>query len=299
MFGGVVAGSGCSLLFDLGRTQCETAADCSGFPGSSCEDNVCVAAPTSGPGSGGAGSGGSGGSGGEGGVPDARWACLGTFTTPKPPAGEKILQTLRFEYAVGDPGVPPPISKLTLCTSLDFGCTKPVDIPLPDRSGTTTFEVFPKTQGFIEVECDPAEECKKTISHLQEPVVLPMKENLVRMVTPGQYLTLVAIADQTDDPMRAPAVLTVEDCNDDRAAGVIIETEDGDPDTVSFYFNGTLPDLEATETDEQGAAGFLNLPIKIINVIARRKDTGEFIGKATFTPQAGTVSYVPIGPTPP
>jgi hypothetical protein len=292
--GGVVVSSGCSLLFDLGRTQCETAADCAGFPGSSCEDNVCVAAPTSS-----AGGAGTWGSGGEGGVVDPRWGCLGTFETPKPPAGEKILQTLRFEWAVGDPGVAPPISKLTLCTSLDFGCTQPIDIPVPDRTGTTTFEVFPKTQGFIEVLCEPLDACKPTLSHLQEPVVLPMKENLTRMVTPGQYLTLVAIAEQTDDPERAPAVLTVEDCNDDRAAGVVVETEDADPDTVSFYFNGTLPDLEATETDEQGAAGFLNLPIKIINVIARKKDTGEFIGKATFTPQPGTISYVPIGPTPP
>jgi hypothetical protein len=292
--GGVVVSSGCSLLFDLGRTQCETAADCSGFPGSSCEDNVCVAAP-SGPGAGGAGAGG----GGAGGEVDPRWACLGTFETPKPPAGQEILQTLRFEWAVGDPGVVPPISKLTLCSSLDFDCTSPTDLPLPDATGTIEFEVAPKAQGFIEVLCDPLDACKPTLSHLQEPVVLPMKENLTRMVTPGQYDSLVIIAEQTDDPLRAPAVLTMEDCNDDRAAGVIFETEDGDPDTVPFYFNGTLPDLEATETDEQGAAGFLNLPIKIINVVAKRKATGEFIGKATFTPRPGTISYVPIGPTPP
>lgn len=297
MIGGAVLGSGCSLAFDLGRTQCETTADCAGFAGSTCQDNVCVV--PIGPGAGGAGGGSSaGGTGGTGGADDPRWACLGTFQTPKPPAGELIKQTLRFEYATGTPGTPPPITKLTLCTSLDLECDSGTELDAIDRTGTVFFEVAPKTQGFIEVECATPEDCFPTITHLQEPVILPMKENLTRMVTPGVFSALVIAAKQEYFDTHAPAVLTLEDCNDDRAAGVIFETLDGDDKTVGFYFNGTLPDTEATQTDEQGAAGFLNLPIKIINVIARRADTNQFIGKATFTPRAGTISYVPIGPTP-
>jgi hypothetical protein len=108
---------------------------------------------------------------------------------------------------------------------------------------------------------------------------------------------LVAAADQTWDQTRGAAVVITNNCLDERAAGVRIESASGDAETVTFHFKGALPDPSSTQTDEQGAAGFLNMPAGVAGVDIFRASTDEFIGSGSFQSRAGTLSYLPIAPT--
>lgn len=284
----VAVASSCSLAFDLGREQCTSAADCTalGSEGATCVDNVCVPAAGTG--------GGATGGGGAGGGVDPAWACLGSFETP---TAAMIAHTFRFEYATAA-GVPPPDLAIELCSSLDVACANPVPgIPQPDAMGSVTLELAPTFTGFLKI--NSSDTLMPSVAYLQSPVVLPPNENVIRLIRPSEFAALVAASKQTYDDTRGVAVILTDNCLDQRSAGVVITTSDTDPDTVGFYFRGNLPDVEATSTDEQGAAGFLNLPLGIVTVDGFVGVDGPFIGEASFEARAGTISYVTVGPTPP
>jgi hypothetical protein len=274
----------CSLAFDLGREQCAGDGDCAalGADGAKCVDNVCVV-----------GSSGTGGDGGGGGGVDPAWACLGSFETP---TATTIAHKFRFEYATAA-GVPPPDLAIELCSSLDVDCANPVPgIPQPDSTGTVTLELAPTFTGFLKITS--SDMLMPSVAYLQSPVILPPNENVIRLIRPTEFAALVTASKQTYDDTRGVAVILTDNCLDARSAGVVITTTDTDPDTVAFYFRGNLPDVEAASTDEQGAAGFLNLPLGIVTVDGFVGADGPFIGEASFEARAGTISYVTVGPTP-
>ncbi|HTJ83461.1 MAG TPA: hypothetical protein VL400_17195 [Polyangiaceae bacterium] len=284
MIAAAVGAASCSLAFDLSRNQCESPDDCKslGVDDAQCVDNVCVPNTTS-----------SGGGGAGGGV-DPAWACLDGFTPPVVTAPDKIAYPFRFEYAI-QPGVVPPGLSISLCSSLDVDCTSPVPgTPQPDADGKVTLELDPAFDGYIEIGSD---DCMPSLAYLHAPVILPMKEVLIRMITPSQFQGLVNAAQQTYDDTRGVAVILTSNCQDDRTPGVAVTTQDTDAQSVAFYFRGNYPDIQATSTDKEGAAGYLNLPLGIITVDASIAETSQFIGESSFRSKAGRITYVPIGPT--
>jgi hypothetical protein len=210
-----------------------------------------------------------------------------------PPDGEPVAHSFRFEYATSA-GMPPPGLSVKLCSTLDVDCQAPIDAPQPDASGAMVVEQPASFTGFLEVTSD---DTMASVVYLQSPVVLPQKQEVVRMIRPTEFAAIVAAAKQTYDPRRGVAVVLTDNCLDARSPGVTLETLDADDETVGFYFRGNLPDPEATATDKQGAAGYLNLPVGIITMTARLFETGQFIGEASFQARAATLTYVPIGPT--
>ncbi len=279
-----VAGGGCSIAFDLDREQCTEASDCSGFANATCQDNVCVALDVS-------GGGGAGGSGG--GAVDPQWACLPGFEAPVPP-GDTIQHNYRVEMATGAPGTVPMGLAIEVCNTLDLMCTSPVDTPAPDANGAVLLDLDVAFDGYLRVTSD---ESMPTIVVLQRPVKFPQEQKVIRVIGQTNFEGLVSAADVTWDMTRGVAVVLTNNCLDMRAAGVRVESSDSDAETVTFHFKGALPDPESTQTDEQGAAGFLNMPVGIAGVDIFRVSTGEYIGSASFRSQPGVISYVPIGPT--
>ena len=82
------------------------------------------------------------------------------------------------------------------------------------------------------------------------------------------------------------------------AAEVKLISPDADAQTQPFYFKDGAPNIEETQTDEQGAGGYLNLPInKVIRLEMHRATTDELIGTTSFRARAGAIVYVPLGPT--
>lgn len=286
-----VGGLSCSLAFDLDREQCEQAADCSdvGFA-ATCENKVCVAISEGG-GGGGTGTGGAGGS-----PPvDPLWGCLGTFQSPVTSPDQMIPYHYRVE-GVLDPGVPPVGLTVKLCALLDFGCASPLPLDPPDADGNVFFTLRADFEAFLEIE---GTDLMPTRAHLPvPPVVIPPKEKIIRAVTNPEFQQLVDASGQNYDPMRGIAVMLTVDCNDDRAAGVQLTTEDADATTVDYYFKNQIPIFNATQTDDQGAGGWVNLPTGLVSGRATLASSLRSIGSASFNSRPGTISYVPIGPTP-
>jgi hypothetical protein len=100
------------------------------------------------------------------------------------------------------------------------------------------------------------------------------------------------------DPTKGVTIVLASNCLDERAANVKIFSQQAvDGNAASFYFQDEIPILSATETDEQGAGGFINLPTSFIDYVTRRADTDQEIGTAQMLARGGAITYVPIGPT--
>ncbi len=292
--------AGCSLAFDYDAVQCESAADCSalGVENGACVDGVCVANEGA-AGGGGSGGQGAGGSGGDGGSPvDPRWACVEGFQEPEPEGD--LIHLYKFESAV-DPETPLQNLQIKLCQIFEPDCETVIDMPVADATGAVELSLSPSFDGYLSVTADGL---MPSFVLLQKPVVIPQTQKVIRMASQAVLTSLAAAQGATYDPMKGVTIVLAVDCSDERAPGVTIHSAqaDADPDATPFYFKNDIPDISATETDEQGAGGYLNLPIELIVYTIKfgtegNTLTGTEIGSATFTARAGAITYVPVGPT--
>lgn len=282
--------SACTLGLDLGRDQCEAARDCAelGYAGATCVAGVCQLATGS------TSDTSTDASSSSTGDPDPVWGCLGSFVQPMPVPGEKLTHIYRFELATGLPGVPPADLAVKLCNKLDLECAAPISSPIPDARGAVSIDLDPAFDGFIEAT---SSETLPALVAMQKPVVIPQTEKVVRMASAAVRDLLVAGTGETLDESRGVALILTGDCSDNRAAGVSVGSPALDATSVTFYFRGALPEPEATETDMQGAAGFINIPLGFVEVTATRASTGQVIGQGSFRSKAGVISYLPLGPT--
>ncbi len=287
------AGVSCSLAFDLGREQCESAEDCAELgPNTTCENKVCVAIQSAGGGGGSSSSGGGGqGQGGE----DPLWGCIDEFVSPVTSPTEMVTYNYRIELAV-NPGQPPPGLMVELCGLLDFTCASPFPIDQVDPDGTVIFTLTADTEAFLKIDGDMLKPSRAYLP--TPPVVLPPKQKIIRVVREDEFANIVLTSGKTYDPTRGTVIMLTVDCNDDRAAGVQLASDEIDADTIPYYFKGQLPNFTVLETDLQGAGGWVNLPVGLVNARAVRTATGEPIGSASFSSRANELAYVPIGPTP-
>ncbi len=274
----------CSLGFGLDREQCEKTADCSGFGNAECVDKVCVAIEST-------GGGGAGGS-----VPvDPKWDCIGNVEPPDP-GGDTVRHVYRFVLAVDESHVPDNLST-QVCAGIDPDCENPKPgFPQPDANGLLELDLpVNDLSSFLKITSD---ETMPTTVFLQRPIIIPQTEKIIRMVSLETIIALAeGAADVPYDPLKSSAVILTSNCLDERTSGVRIESAAADQDTVPFYFNSSIPNPDVTETDTQGAGGFLNLPPGPATVKIYRASTDELIGTGTFLGQAGVLSYLPIGPT--
>lgn len=280
--------SACTLGLDLGREQCEAARDCAelGYAGATCVEGVCELVTDT--------SSSSIASSSSTGDPDPVWGCLGSFVQPAPAAGEKLTHIYRFELAIGAPGTPPKDLAVKLCNKLDLECATPIMNPVPDARGAITLDLDPAFDGFIEAT---SSETLPALVAMQKPVVIPQTEKVVRMASAAVRDALVAGTGEMLDETKGVALVLTGDCSDLRTAGVSVTSADLDETSVTFYFRGALPEPGATETDPQGAAGFINIPLGFVEVVATRASTGQVIGQGSFRSKAGVISYLPLGPT--
>lgn len=316
----VCAGVGCSLLVDADRLQCTTDADCQarGFGDAICIEALCQSAPLSPPddtappreekpGAGAIVARDAGDLGPptndpiEAGVPaldaggDPEWGCLADFAPPSVAAGSLVSYRLRFERG-RQANVPPEGLTLRLCRNDDATCAAPiVDIPEPDATGLLTLELDPTFRGYLEVE---APDHMPSLAALPPRVVSPSEPQVIRLIERFDFFVLLSTTDIPYDSDRGFAIALTNSCLDQRAAGVVLSSLDIDDLTAAYYYRDGQPDLEASQTDAQGAGGWSQLPVGAIVAEARRADTLERIGVVEFQSRPGFVSYVPIGPTP-
>jgi hypothetical protein len=90
------------------------------------------------------------------------------------------------------------------------------------------------------------------------------------------------------------AFVQVYDCFDRHAAGVSFTLlGDGGPNTVQWYSSGgtELPNPMATETDDIGAGGVVNLPVGIVSFVATLVSTNTTLGQVDFVVTSGGASF--------
>ncbi len=289
-----VSTQACSLALGLGEDQCTTTADCTkrGFAGSHCEQHVCVSDATTGSSS----SSSSSGSGGAGGS-DPAWSCLPGFMTPVAPA--KYPVEFQIVMAVG--GALPGDLVVKQCSSFDAGCTAPIDSNVTlDADGKHTFMVDPSFgNGFLEIT-SPSDATYPTLAFFGAPTKIPPSIEIIRLTTPAQLNGLLTLTGLSQDPNHGISIALTSNCLDARTDGVTLKATAGsDASTIGFYFNGQNPNVMATQTDAEGAGGFINLKPGVVTIESSRFSTGEFIGKISFQVRTKTISYVPIAPTTP
>ncbi len=291
--------AGCSLAFDYDAEQCESTTDCEalGVDNGACVDGVCIAGE-GGTGAVGGGGNGGGGEGGTGGAPDPRWACLPDFEEPEPEGN--LVHSYKFENAL-DPETPVANLEIKLCALLDLDCATPIDMPVADSNGEVEISLAPNVDRYLAVTADGL---MPAFVLLQKPVVIPQTQKVIRMASEAVLTSLAEAQGASYDPLKGVTIVLAVDCNDDRAEGVTIHSAqaEGDPDVEPFYFFNDIPDINATETDVQGAGGYLNLPIGLIDYTTKYGTEGStlpgtVIGSASFRARAGAITYVPIGPT--
>lgn len=299
----------CSFALGLGEEQCDTAADCTarGFTNAACESHICVQSQTSGVTTSTTTS--TTGTGGEGGTLPDEWKCLPGFMSPV--ATEPVPTEFQFQYATST--MVPPNLHVKLCSAFDSTCTSPVhpyeDVLIdPTGDGKTTFTIPPGFAGFLDVVTElgagggGGAQPEATIhaqAFLGNPPKLPPGTKLVRLTTETQKQGLLNLVHEEQTANHAVALVLTSDCNDNRVAGVKLTASPTDGDTVPFYFKNSVPSTMATETDAEGAAGFLNLPLGVVTIEARRAVDDRYIGTITVQMTDGIISYVPINPTTP
>jgi hypothetical protein len=283
----VAATAGCSLVFDFEGQQCASQDDCValGAENATCVDSVCVVDSSGGAGGTGAGPG-SGGS-----APDPRWDCIADFMPPE--TGATVEHLYRFEDALTE-AVPTNL-EVKVCQILDNTCATPIETPMADSNGLVTLELSASFDGYLAVTADGL---MNSFVLLQKPVKIPQSEKVIRMASEMVLSSLAENQGADYDPTKGVTIVLASNCLDERAANVTIFSQQAvDGSAVPFYFQDAIPILDATETDEQGAGGFINLPTTFIDYVTRRADTGEDIGSAAMLARAGSITYVPIGPT--
>jgi hypothetical protein len=109
--------------------------------------------------------------------------------------------------------------------------------------------------------------------------------------TPTTVALLVTLTGETYSSANGIFVITTRDCDRQPMAGVSVQCTLGG---VPFIFQNMLPQKTLTETTDEGAAGFVNVPPGIGSVSATR--AGRALTGTSVFSRGGWVSYVEIFP---
>jgi hypothetical protein len=278
----------CSLVFPASDKQCETDDDCKarGFVDATCEANACIEPGTSA----------AGGAGGQGGGGATKWGCIGNVEwdapTSDPVSIHASLRRLLGEDAVV--GAPAKV-----CAPLDFECVNPISEGVSDAEGDLVLEAHYGFRGYTYVTPPPSfADMAPAIIWASPPLFEPNPGGTPAHLTSEAEIGAVAniLQVQVDPQMGHVFGLTV-DCLGQVTSGVVIKAGTVGSDTKEYYIKGSLPSPTATATDDNGQAGFVNLPPGNITITSTSTEAGKY-GEITVLIKAGHVTYVALPPTP-
>ncbi|MEP7051014.1 MAG: hypothetical protein ABJB12_11700 [Pseudomonadota bacterium] len=237
LFALVAASASCTALIDTKKEQCSEDADCAAlgdaygdaFAGSVCKESVCV-------------------------KPEE----LAPLGCPVTPASDKPTVKLSFSvsFAAGVPDDPTPF-EISACKRLDSTCKSPVGGPIhADNGETIELEVPTGFQGFLQVT-NP--DTVSSMVFLGQKVQKDTKFWDLSIPTPVDVKLLgIATGGTKVEPSLGALVMIARDCDRNRLAGVVASNSTGG---TGYYFSAMAPDNTLMATTEEGAAGFVNVPI--------------------------------------
>jgi len=145
--------------------------------------------------------------------------------------------------------------------------------------------------GFLEVS---AAEHMPTVLYMRRPVVRDMVDDVPLFPIPVAGVPqIAALFDAEVVPELGLMTVGVVDCRWNRVAGAVVSNNLGGR---TFYFIDGLPNAAASATDSQGIGGFINVPIRLVEVSAQVATDGRLIGTRSVLPRAGWITGVQVRP---
>ncbi len=260
-------GSACTVVVDSERVQCVTDRDCAArgpeFEDSICEDSLCQPNPT--------------------------WACL-----DEPGSVELLSDMIHVNLTLSDLLTQKPMSgvRLTLCSKIDAECQVPIGHYESDSEGKLDVEMPTGFDGYLQTEGEgiyPTMFFPSDTNKQRAPSVLPMVPNTFVGAMFGRLGASVA-----DD--RSIIMTTALNCLGKPASGIVLESNQSDAETVTFYGEEGLPSGTATATDEQGVGGFVNVKPGATLITTTVAETGRLAGRVAVQTRPGHLTMVMVVP---
>lgn len=228
----VASTASCSVLIDAKKEQCTVDADCENlgeaFAGSVCKESVCVKSED-----------------------------LGPLGCPAVPPSDNPTVTLSFSvsFAGAVPDDPQPFEILA-CKRLDASCKSPLGGPvMADNGKPIQLDVPTGFQGFLQVKNRDA---VPSMVFLGQKVQVDTAFWDLTIPTPSD-VTLLGLGTGTKvDTSLGSLIMIARDCDRNRLAGVVASNSTGG---TGYYLAAMLPDKTLMATTEEGAAGFINVPL--------------------------------------
>lgn len=284
----------CSLLASTDGVQCTTDADCAsrGFSGATCQASVCVTASTSDAGDAGNDAG------------DPKWGCVGSVSWGVQDPSETVLYRGRFLTALTEQ----PIAGLEVkaCGRLDADCTTPFATAKTDAEGYANLLVPKFFNGFYEFNPPVDAGIMPSISLALPPPETSAQADAsipaaisIHLITEAAFGALLAQIGATADPQLGHLFGLILDCTGAPTARVSLHAGTITPTTIAYYTSASgLPSVTAQETAQAGEAGFVNLPPGSAQLTATANEISKQIGEYAATVRAGTITYLPMPPSP-
>lgn len=263
--------AGCSLALKTDEEQCTVDHDCelrgSAFAGTICMDHVCQAKP----------------------VPvDPKWGCVGNVS-PLPSGTMDTLSAQLVDLISNDP---PANMTVKLCNKYDTMCGTPLGTPQPDATGKVTVTISSDIEAYLDVTAPGYYPSIIFFEHAAQA-----KNPVVFILPTGAVDAIAATAKVTLDPTKGILLVRNTDCQLGPTAGASVTMAPHDMDR-GFYVIGSAATLDATQTDNSGNSGFLNVDPGTPTVTGTIGPMGKEFGKVTTLVRTGYVTDQILRPTP-
>jgi hypothetical protein len=269
-------------------------------------------------------------------APAGPWRCLqGASEAPAPRAPSA---TVRFQACDFISNCTLPVRGLhaRVCDKLDVGCLSPRQVDIQDRGGALEFSVPTGARGFdgyVEVstavarcydtntfgvaagdllcqlapECDraaPSDACNVPVYapvlwFFNPPVVADQSDPIALQLYPYASLPLVIdAAGGSLVPGTGGVFMTVIDCDGKPAPGVTLQIAEYQDVASPLYFDSGVISNTATQTDESGVGGFIQIPPGFVEITAVTQE-GVPVAKVGVQSNPVFVTYTVLAPNVP
>jgi hypothetical protein len=315
-----MAVAACSLVVGSDSVQCSTDADCvargDAFASATCVNQLCVGASEAGTDAPAESASSDASSEAEGslandgaldaadGATGGPWACVGQATAPT----QDMTRMLSMTAQVRDPNMTPLAGfSVNVCIRSDPTCISPIVGPLTsDSQGKVSFSV-PYAAAFVLTATAPgypdaASGYPKSLVYV-DPAPTADGALTITMVSSADLMGLALVAGTPYDATKGLFILSAEDCNFDSAhlaSGVHFELTtpgDGSSEVYPYYLVGGSPSTTATETDNDGNGGFVNVPPGFVTVTGTLPGMGDLqMAQTSLVSQPRTITFATLDP---
>jgi hypothetical protein len=263
----------CTAVLGSESTQCSVDGDCRtrGFGDAVCTNHVCRPAQ------------------------ESRWTCIDRGAVPRVAETDTIDITMElYDPVRPDEGR----SKVSVraCARLDVTCASPLAGPVEtDGAGHATLGLPASFDGYLELKSATAVPAIFFFS----PRPIRAETYRVPLLSATGFGEIAKTSGATIEPARGHLLLFALDCDltfGTFAPGVAFSVEPASETTRGFYLAGGLPSTAATQTDDSGVGGFVNVAPGVVTVRGAVVATTRPSGSSSVLVRAGTVTYSAIAP---